>query len=576
MAKLHSYYVLCPLIDQKSFLGVSSDKDAENVIVTLGRNVVNKHRLSDQKQIGGWTSKDHITSAVIFDHELDSYVGVFNNNTIKTWANDTENLEKVKKYKFSVNILKLLPRKDQPSLVVFTNGNCTSLSYGLENRKTFEGKAIIKNLENIVEAAYYSVDNTDHICFITQNNKDKYEIVFCPLRNELGDLEKAKLNRVKVERPEHDVYVVGKLISADDHPVVYILWSDSKMMVYHLVKNTWKTIGNVPWISTLTSLSLAWMGDKHLILFGSNTNQEGGIIVAYNTSLGVGSCRYPMKMYSEGAKLYCFNGRIILESSNHIGMLPYVVETSRSLSSLLGSHEVILDDRIEIADWGKEKKQSYNFTDDVKSLVELGLTERAICSQVIPNLIDSKNNKKISKIIAQIKDIPESILVSLLSYIIKSAKAGEVDVTDKTGFHVFCTKAETQLSLLNNLFEIPFSDALLIPHLRNGLTLNDAMFLMTYISYLLVDSEKTFGPEYENKLIDWCTLIMDAFYQQYLMTKDEKLTHVLENMRSIVVDLLDQIAVIDNTLPMLNKLLTGKNIEEVEETLPYAIELMQI
>lgn len=348
------------------------------------------------------------------------------------------------------------------------------------------------------------------------------------------------------------------------------------MMVYHLVKNTWKTIGNVPWISTLTSLSLAWMGDKHLILFGSNTNQEGGIIVAYNTSLGVGSCRYPMKMYSEGAKLYCFNGRIILESSNHIGMLPYVVETSRSLSSLLGSHEVILDDRIEIADWGKEKKQSYNFTDDVKSLVELGLTERAICSQVIPNLIDSKNNKKISKIIAQIKDIPESILVSLLSYIIKSAKAGEVDVTDKTGFHVFCTKAETQLSLLNNLFEIPFSDALLIPHLRNGLTLNDAMFLMTYISYLLVDSEKTFGPEYENKLIDWCTLIMDAFYQQYLMTKDEKLTHVLENMRSIVVDLLDQIAVIDNTLPMLNKLLTGKNIEEVEETLPYAIELMQI
>lgn len=46
MAKLHSYFVLCPLIDQKSFLGVSEDREAEYVLVTLGRNVVNKYRVS--------------------------------------------------------------------------------------------------------------------------------------------------------------------------------------------------------------------------------------------------------------------------------------------------------------------------------------------------------------------------------------------------------------------------------------------------------------------------------------------------------------------------------------------------
>lgn len=46
MAKLHNYYVLCPLIDQNSFLGVSQDQDVENVLVTLGRNVVNKYRVS--------------------------------------------------------------------------------------------------------------------------------------------------------------------------------------------------------------------------------------------------------------------------------------------------------------------------------------------------------------------------------------------------------------------------------------------------------------------------------------------------------------------------------------------------
>lgn len=45
MAKLHNYHILCPLIDQKSFLGVAKDKEVEHVIITLGRNVVNKHRV---------------------------------------------------------------------------------------------------------------------------------------------------------------------------------------------------------------------------------------------------------------------------------------------------------------------------------------------------------------------------------------------------------------------------------------------------------------------------------------------------------------------------------------------------
>lgn len=45
MAKLHNYYVLCPLMDQKSFLGVSQNKEASTVIVSLGRNVVNKYRV---------------------------------------------------------------------------------------------------------------------------------------------------------------------------------------------------------------------------------------------------------------------------------------------------------------------------------------------------------------------------------------------------------------------------------------------------------------------------------------------------------------------------------------------------
>lgn len=61
-------------------------------------------KLSDQKQVGGWTSKDHITAAVIFDKDQDAYVGVFNKNTIKTWKEDSDNLDKIKKYKVKISI----------------------------------------------------------------------------------------------------------------------------------------------------------------------------------------------------------------------------------------------------------------------------------------------------------------------------------------------------------------------------------------------------------------------------------------------------------------------------------------
>lgn len=108
---------------------------------------------------------------------------------------------------------------EQSVLIVFSNGNCTSLSYGLENRKTLEGKSIVK--ESIVDVECYTHNKTDYICYITKSNQDAYEIINCPLRNELGDLEKAKLNKVKVVR-EDGVYVVGKLINYAENPVVYI------------------------------------------------------------------------------------------------------------------------------------------------------------------------------------------------------------------------------------------------------------------------------------------------------------------------------------------------------------------
>lgn len=45
MAKLGIFYSLCPLIDQRSLLGVTEDVVSGHVIVTLGKNIAIKYRV---------------------------------------------------------------------------------------------------------------------------------------------------------------------------------------------------------------------------------------------------------------------------------------------------------------------------------------------------------------------------------------------------------------------------------------------------------------------------------------------------------------------------------------------------
>lgn len=120
-------------------------------------------------------------------------------------------------------MLKIIPRGEQPSIVVFSNGNCGALPYAIDNRKTYEGKSLLKDSEVIVDAACYMQNGIDYITYVIKNSKDLHEIINCPVRHELGDLERSKISRIKINRPD-DVYVVGELISTQDKAmVVYVL-----------------------------------------------------------------------------------------------------------------------------------------------------------------------------------------------------------------------------------------------------------------------------------------------------------------------------------------------------------------
>lgn len=125
-------------------------------------------------------------------------------------------------FQFELAVLRVLHRKKQSSLIILVNGNCVSLTYGLENRKSLEGKSLLKPSDSIVDVDSYTHNGIDYICYIIKNAQNKFEIASCSLRNEIGDLEKPKFFKTKIARVENDVTIVGKIICTNNF-CVYVL-----------------------------------------------------------------------------------------------------------------------------------------------------------------------------------------------------------------------------------------------------------------------------------------------------------------------------------------------------------------
>lgn len=350
--------------------------------------------------------------------------------------------------------------------------------------------------------------------------------------------------------------------------------SDAKLTMFDTYAKSWKVIGTVPWISTDSTVSIAKMGKNHLILFGSNKNQEGAIIVAYNYGLGVGSCRYPMKMYREDAKLYTFHNRIVLEASNHIGMLPFTLEIKRNLSSLLGSHGIMIDDPPEVANWNVTAKPITDLTTLQKNTMELGITERKACAQIIPDLIKKDHYEGLVELLGEFKDLPESVMGTLFRYAVRKLNPDNLDITQEEFSNKFEETDKEEFKLLNSVFRITICDAMVIPHLREALTIDESLFLLWYIAKVLFQSEEPLDLNDESRLFDWLALIMDAFYQQYLISKDLKVTTILTNIEHNVGTQISGLYHCSDVIAEIQRMKSTDNKTEPEQY--YTIEIMNL
>ncbi|PSN52742.1 hypothetical protein C0J52_06156 [Blattella germanica] len=332
MARLFAYYSLCPLIDQKSILGVAEDSTSGCVIVTLGKNIVIRYKLLNQKQINSWSSKEKLSSPVIYDSVGNQYIAVFNKTQLRIWTENVENLDRVKKIKFQEPIHCILPHKNgNEPLIIFNNGVVTPLSKALETRETENQQSQLSSDEIIEDCHLVTHEDSNYITIFSRNSKQEMKYHVIPLSESTMPL---KLNVVR-----ENVNLIGQTTLHQSCQLL-TLWSDGKIFSLPFLQESPQFPGTfmntMSVLSTKHPVAMTSLSSSHVAIYGADPTEEGAVLAIYNLSYGVVQSRHHFKLFASPPRLWCMGTNLMIATAHNLVVVPYNLETQR-LSALVGA-----------------------------------------------------------------------------------------------------------------------------------------------------------------------------------------------------------------------------------------------
>ncbi|KAJ8956482.1 hypothetical protein NQ314_006719 [Rhamnusium bicolor] len=534
MAKLGSYYGLCPLIDSKSLLGISEDSKKGVVIVTLGKNIASRYKFS---------------SPVIYDKKQSKYLAAFNQTYIKLWSTEEENLDKLKKYKFNQQIHSIISNNDT-TFVLFQNGSVYTLEDALKMRKVVDQEPILSDLQQVDEILYKKLNEQFYLGLIVKspNESNLYWSKYSK-----GKCKFSKINLLR------DGFILrGHVFHIEENAVKLLtLWSDGKIFLYPLEVADMMTIPGelftvIESISTKHAVSMLSLDDNYIAMYGADCNEEGAVLIIYNTQFKVTQLRQPFKLFTNGAKLWSIENNLLLPVGQNLAVIPFYLETEQ-LAALVGSHkfvpngidaDITVVQEYEIASWDskfhlKDIHIPERFTYKINELFKQGLSESTVIGELLPDIFKEQDIKSLSLCLSYFSDIPEKYLSKILKYLV---------VLDSTIFDNSIQNLSklcppelqpiARTKLIDKILSKSFSEILLLPHLRSELVLNEVLLLINYICFLWskdgheLPSMNTIKTE--AKLIDWGYVLIDSNYQKLLLSKDESVRDVLIQFSRII------------------------------------------
>uniref|UniRef100_A0A1B6LKA1 Nucleolar protein 11 N-terminal domain-containing protein n=1 Tax=Graphocephala atropunctata TaxID=36148 RepID=A0A1B6LKA1_9HEMI len=524
MAKFSACYQLCPLIDQKDFLGVTDESVNGCVILTLGKNMVIRYKLSDQKQVSCWSSREKLSAPVVYDAISQKYIGVFNDNQISTWEESCVQLNNLKKYKFAAPIQCVLTGQSSSTpVVVFRSGHIIPLQQALDRRKEPPPeKSLLEKDETICDAQLITLIGSVVAALFTKSLKGENYLHLIPLEGGLMTQSRLQLRR----KTEDEVQLIGYTLVTYESCHLLTLWSDRQLFSLELPSRGAEQFPGRA-LTTLTGISprhqtaMLALNSTHVAIYGARANEEGALLLIFNTQLYVRQCSLQFKLYTTPARLWAGGQQAVLVvTGQHVAVVPFYLGKQR-LAALVGSQTPESAPPATLAVWQatavKEEMDEVKpdtqpeMLQTIQYHMEEGLSQRMISQRLFPPALDSEDLEGLTTLLKNITDIPESCIIAVLSFCLKDI--------DTPGHK----------ELLRLALSLPVTpDLTTLGLLRHKLKLGTVLNLLRQLceAMLLTPGDP--------QLVEWATLLLDAYYQQYLLSRDPAVIEALTELKAIV------------------------------------------
>lgn len=303
-------------------------------------------------------------------------------------------------------------------------------------------------------------------------------------------------------------------------------------------------------INTKYPVVMTHLNETTIAIYGADVTDEGAILMIYNVQFKLAQAVQKLKLYTNDAKLWKVEDKLLLAANRHLAVAPYHLAPQR-IAAMLGSSlrfrndndgndadDIVVIQEATVAQWDKDQtcarsasigRIPFNISKKICAYLNEGWSDAAIQETLIPLLIESGDVASICWCLDTFQDLPEKLLVDLLAFALNSPD--KIFVPLRNGTTDSTLKAENSYSrdnFLDKVFSISYSSVSLLPHLKAGLTFDQVLKLLEYLMCELneeTDSLDDNSQPSDQQLYEWSCVLLDSHYQHYLLSQD---THVLE------------------------------------------------
>ena len=318
-------------------------------------------------------------------------------------------------------------------------------------------------------------------------------------------------------------------------------------------------------ISVITALNtkhpivMVALNESTIAAYGNDVNEEGAVLLIYNVQFKLVQAIQKLKLYTKDAKLWRIEDKLLLAANRHLAIAPYRLSSHR-IEAMLGSSlrfkindtanedsEVVVIQESTVAHWQDEvtspskismRGVPKTISKQISALLNEGASDAAIYQTLIPQLIESKDIATISWCFDHFSDLPEKLLIDLLSFCLRTPDKTFIPLQNGHAKGKFESIQYSRSGFLDRIFSSSFADDSLLPYLKSELNTNETLRLMKHLIEKFKGSEDVAEDNSTEpntrQIVAWANLLLDSQYQNCLLSQDSDVQDILEELKTIL------------------------------------------